>query len=374
MSGEIGGLSQRPQAAESPSVQSRTTTARVRDNTSRVKPGKLFFITLSLNKESFYEGIREDFVNSFEGVVTFCCAIEQSGKSELVSRHLHCFLEFEEALLLADLRSFIVALFEDCKLDIQACRSKRNVLKYISKEDRLVYFNCKESLLHFNYRAYVWAKNTPVFRFADLFVMEHRNQYRYLMKYHAEVRKDLINKFEGLKPMTDTYFGWALECSMWWNDIIQKSIVKKRLKLFLYGLSNVGKSSFIEKMIGLDNLKYIYYPGVGKFFMQDFDETFHRIIVFEEFDISNYCLSMLKRLLEGRPYAYSVKCESDKVIAFNGPIIFVSNDDVCDDEAFKNRLLIVNAETKYWTQGTCQIPKVEPVDVQEISSEEELSD
>lgn len=36
----------------------------------------------------------------------------------------------------------------------------------------------------------------------------------------------------------------------------------------------------------------------------------------------------MKRLLEGRPYAYPVKCVLDLIISFKGPVIFVSNDDI----------------------------------------------
>lgn len=354
-------------SAPSTSVQSRTTIARVRDNdsvgVSRLKPGHLFFITLSLNEGSFYPVIRQDFVECFEGVVTYCCAIEKSSEQSLVSFHLHCFLEFADALHINDLRNYIVACFPEFKLDIQACRSKRNVLKYISKEDKLVYYNCSSKLLHFNYRAYMWATSSNYFKFSDDFVMEHRNQYRFLQKYFYEVKKDVLNDFKCFNRVSNSYFGWALEVAVWWNDMIKNKFIKKRKQLYLFGLSNVGKSSYIETIIGYENLKFIFYPGVGKFFMQDFDCNFHKVIVFEEFEIKYHCVSMLKRLLEGRSYAYPVKCEGDRVIIFNGPIIFVSNDNNITDEALINRLLIVNAETKFWEQEICQIPKAEEEEI-----------
>lgn len=51
---------------------------------------------------------------------------------------------------------------------------------------------------------------------------------------------------------------------------------------------------------------------------------------------------MLKRLLEGRNYAYPVKCSLYQIFKFNGPIIFVSNNSVddCNDKA---QLLLINA-------------------------------
>lgn len=61
-------------------------------------------------------------------------------------------------------------------------------------------------------------------------------------------------------------------------------------------------------------------------------------------------MNTLKRLLEGRAYAYPVKCELDKNIQFYGPVIFVSNfniEDECQDEALLGRLINI--------QGNCRL-------------------
>lgn len=44
---------------------------------------------------------------------------------------------------------------------------------------------------------------------------------------------------------------------------------------------------------------------------------------------------MLKRLLEGRSFAYPVKDVADKIICLRGPIIFVSNYKKIEDLALK---------------------------------------
>lgn len=62
--------------------------------------------------------------------------------------------------------------------------------------------------------------------------------------------------------------------------------------------------------------------------MQGFDPFFYKVTVFEEFNIQLYKGSFLKHLLEGRPYAYPVKCGSDSIFSFKGPIIFIPNDDI----------------------------------------------
>lgn len=47
--------------------------------------------------------------------------------------------------------------------NIQTVKSKRNVLKYISKEDVELITNVKSSLLHFNCRCYEWASGISKF-------------------------------------------------------------------------------------------------------------------------------------------------------------------------------------------------------------------
>lgn len=324
---------------------------------TRNRPGTLFFVTLSVLNIS--SNIRRDFVNIFDDLVSYCCCLENSWKSSEVSWHIHCFLEFKCKILLVDLREFIVCNFPDLKLDIQSVRNRSNCLKYISKEDTSLYTNIKSSCLNFNYRVFEWAKRSYKFDVTDPFVVEHRFCYRYLNKYFDQYKRNCkFDKWDDLYPCVDAFQNWSLECAVWWNTYYKKYTVK-RPALYLYGKSNVGKSSFIESLIGPRNLKYVFYPGVGKFFMQDFDEQYHKVIVFEEFDYQYCCVSMLKRLLEGKAYSYPVKCMSDRVIEFRGPIIFVSNYREITEEAVLNRLKIVHADVPYWHHEKARIPKVE---------------
>lgn len=151
----------------------------------------------------------------------------------------------------------------------------------------------------------------------------------------------------------------------WFNNIVYslENILKvyKRQQIFIHGPTNVGKSSLVEKLIGRSNLKYVFYPGLGKFFMQSFDIHFHKFIVFEEFNIRFFKPSFLKRLLENRSYAYPVKCGSDNIFAFNGPIFFVSNEDireVCYDSGLLGRLKIIDAYTPFWQGILKEVPFV----------------
>lgn len=351
-----------------------STESGDRNKSTRAKPGRLFFITLAVAE--VYSSIREDFLLAFEGypIVSYLVALEESRQSLEVSNHLHCYLEFEEPILLTVLRDIIVSVFDDLHLDIQSCRSKRNCLKYCSKEDVNLHTNVKESLLHINYRLYCWAKRTACFRHTDPFVVEHRNNYIFLSKYLRDFKLYGGECRCILRPLDFCWMGWALTVIMWWNDVI-KGFSHKRKCLYLHGPSNTGKTSLIELLIGRNNMKYVFYPGVGKFFMQDFDGNFHKIILFEEFNYSFCVVSKLKRLLEGKKDSYAVKCCSDKLILFRGPIIFISNFEEVGDYALRNRLLFVSADTPYYREAKGPLPKTEGLSqgspIYVISSEEE---
>ncbi|KAK9758453.1 hypothetical protein QE152_g604 [Popillia japonica] len=126
--------------------------------------------------------------------------------------------------------------------------------------------------------------------------------------------------------------------------------MKKRVALYLYGPTNVGKTCFVSKLIGLHNERYVYYPSQDvRFFMEGFRENFFKIIVFEEFNVRNFYISMLKRPCEGRTYSYPVKHAPAKLITFRGPVIFISNFHEILDPALKSRLEIVYADVPFWT-------------------------
>lgn len=80
------------------------------------------------------------------------------------------------------MRKYISDLFPDIHFDLQKCKSKRNVLKYISKEDDQMFTNIKFGNFSFFYRACKWSDNKENFNFSDPFVAEHKNNYNYLQK------------------------------------------------------------------------------------------------------------------------------------------------------------------------------------------------
>lgn len=359
-------------AAPTRNAGPKTPDRRVRDKVasdaesgikSRRKPGRSFFVTISLGE--VYNTVREDFIQFFTNIVTFCVAVEISKVSSSVENHLHAFLEFDSPCFVDELADYI-RVFAACNhVNVQPCRSRKSCLRYISKEDRDLYFNCRVTELNFNYRAYHWAKNAVRFSFIDPFVMEHRFCYRFLQQVFSDVKKESEVSFQGFKVHPLVYgLSWVDSVCTWWNSRVLTHGYKRK-QLYLWGESNTGKSSFVERLVGKRNQSFIFNPDIGKFAYSDFDNSLHKIIIFEEFDLKYHVISFLKRLLEGRTFAAPVKCGPPKYIKFNGPVIFVSNENLPNDvdNALRNRLLVVEADSDFWphyeANSALPAPKVE---------------
>lgn len=299
-------------------------------------------------------------------LLSYCIAKENSDTSEKVSYHIHCWLNFLEDINCVEIRELLEIYFPDCNYDIQPCRSSRNTLKYISKEDKHLLTNVSTSKLSFNYQLFIWAEKTETFSFTDPFVVNNHQKYLFLQKYHAEFRSKIPVEFE-LKPFEVTYSGWAMDVILWFNEAINNTKHKFPM-LYLYGDTNVGKTSLIELLIGDKNMKYVFYPDIGKFAFQDLYPNFHKIILFEEFDCKYHCTGNLKRLLERKPFKASVKCSVGRIIDFKGLIIFVSNFDSFEDEALRSRVKYVHASSPFWLEEKVLLPKTEV----QVSDQEEI--
>jgi hypothetical protein len=101
----------------------------------------------------------------------------------------------------------IVLSFHEGTLNVRSVKSRRNVLKYISKEDKELITNIRESELSFYYRTICWARRTQAFRYNDPFVLEHPQYYRLLQEVHKEVqsRQDSRSTAPAQKLSTNLY-------------------------------------------------------------------------------------------------------------------------------------------------------------------------
>jgi hypothetical protein len=239
---------------------------------SRIRRSKQFFVPVS--PLEYYEGIREDFLCQSDDIEEYCVSIESHEVNNKV--RLHAYLQFYNLLDVLDVRD-CVSWFEGT-INIQNVKSKRNVLKYITKEDKDAYFNCTEASLSY-YRARAWSTRTRTFRYDDPFVLEYPQYYRLLSELHREV----AIRSNGNKP---TY-----KCpEMWWPGwcmSVLLSMVKKirgRMwqSVYIYEPSGVGKTFIVKECFRCLGISNIYMPVPGRFFFGDFQPRFYDCVLFEE--------------------------------------------------------------------------------------------
>lgn len=363
------------------SAPSRSSASTVVNKVKGVRTvaSSCYFITLRLN--TFYDTIREDIALSFVDFlqIVVSAELDRSTKTNVSLYHYHIFVRLQYREYFDQMREYIELVFNNpVYLDVRNCRSPKSVLKYITKSDRDAYvFGVKVSELSFYYQAFDWARSVDRFDTTHPFVAAHWVKYRYLERFFNEVHDVSRDGIPSFKRVDQSYYGWPLECATWWNGTLRPWF-HKRKALYLEGPTSIGKSSYIEKLIGRKNLKYVYYPSGGLFFMQGYTHH-HRIIIFEEFHMPNFHAFQLKRLLEGKPFAYPVKCGADLLITFKGPIIFISNENNIDDDALRARMFFVSAEQAFWELVTCVVPKdevdaVPETEVVDVSSSSDLEE
>lgn len=195
---------------------------------ARVRHTDQFFLTVG--PCDYYESICEDFTSFFEDLETYCVGIEKYKVNN--KDHILAYLKFKSLYFLSEVRD-CVSWFES-SINVQPVRSRRNVLKYVSKEDEKVYFNCRIGELSFYYRSLDWARNTRSFRFMDPFVMEHPNYYRVLQDLHFEVhaRHSCVQR---VVPYVEKFYpGWGLEILLHLHQQLRRST---KQGLYVFGVS-----------------------------------------------------------------------------------------------------------------------------------------
>lgn len=231
----------------------RKLDVTVTKSNKKKKPGKLFFVTIQLAfKPDLTERSRLIANVEIAGykLITYCVAAEVSEVSSAYSYHLHAFFEFEELIFVEELCKYLQSVYDGVNVDVRPCRSKKACLKYISQEDIWLYTNVKVSSLHFNYRCYNWAKNIRKFDHTHPFVTEHRFCYKFLKNYYEDFVKNSVGKFGGLREFNGTvYKNWMLDVVSWWNECVRAIQYDmwgtKRKQLYIFGNTNVGKSTLI---------------------------------------------------------------------------------------------------------------------------------
>lgn len=330
---------------------------------------KQWFVTVG--PLEYYDSIRRDFLLYYEDIEEYCVSIETNSTNK-ANVHLHAYLKFYDLVTFEYVKECLPV---SVTINVQQAKSRRNVLKYITKEDENPEFNMSPSELSFAYRARSWARNTQTFRFYDPFVLEHPQYYRVLLELHKEITDRRRYKAPVVPHLSTWYPGWAMRM---YEAVI--SFIKRQTtrQVYLYGPSGTGKTftlSLLLRELGLSNA---YMPVPGQFFFGDFTNSYD-CVMFEEFDFDRFKLnfSQIKRLLNAERFSVDVKGSRQRIIVARCPVFFVSNFEPPYDRAFTRRIEIIHAVEEMEGKARIAVPKEEPdapPSYIEISSDSESED
>ena len=92
-------------------------------------------------------------------------------------------------------------------------------------------------------------------------------------------------------------------------------------------------------------------PHDERFAWEGFDETKFSVMVIDEFDIKEYNISDLKKVLEGKPLIAGQKGSSARRIKLQMPMIFISNL-ALPDESDKKNARYIGLNSRFKVVGT----------------------
>ncbi|CAF1067526.1 unnamed protein product [Brachionus calyciflorus] len=364
------------------SEESETSTNQQNNNlrSNTIKRSRLFAVTVS------YINVSKAVV--FDLLEEFCCRLLVAEEPHFNNEpHHHIYMRTLEKLKIKEIRSIINTVYQRPQIEeedgesnyavngvlVQTVRNEVNYLKYITKFDvKPIFMGILESNLSFYYNTIRWATTNVDFQYTDPHVLNYPQYYKLLEKVHVNVQnKNKHEKVEKLRPFLNVQSeevqnSWQNEVIIWWNDWIVNGFKHKKHQLFLWGPSNTGKTTFIHSLIKTcvnppseqeDQDENFYEeqifrptPNEKRFAWQEFDSSLHNITLIDEFDITEYNVTDLKKILSGECLIANRKGQTSQKIQLRMPMIFISNlpppvnDMSTQMQGFRERIKIVKAD------------------------------
>lgn len=141
---------------------------------------------------------------------------------------------------------------DDCqsRLTLKTVKTADRDISSISCDPDAIFFNVDNSKLNLIYRAVYWARRTPVWSDVDFFVISNNNNKGKIKSIHTAVRQSMkIKPSFKLFPTTPRFNDWRDHVIIWWNNIVKEGYSTKMPQLYLFGASNVGKTTFISEIL-----------------------------------------------------------------------------------------------------------------------------
>lgn len=257
-------------------------------------------------------------------------------------RHHHILLETKESFFLTEIRELMVVFIGDDEhsIDVQCCRSVRNWLVYLSKDDYCPFLhNVRVSELSLFARSKHHAKTTYRYprRIArdDGFIIAAGQNSRFVIgvieEHIAELRRRRDHSRTRIEPNR--------RCD------ITNDVLSTLQHLYLEGPPGYGKTELIDFCIQGQRVWKCGEPS--QFMFGTLTEEFN-VILFEDFDIEKYkpYMSTILSLMDSKPVTISKKYEDDKTLVIRAQFIFTSNFPIGSNEHFRRRVKEVYVQHK----------------------------
>lgn len=303
-----------------------------------------------------FEGDRDLFeewiVECFDGAITrYAVALEEHYDG---TPHLHAYVQLpNESEELpdpptADTFTASLTVWLDKGCDVQACRSVKTWLKYITKEDQLAILrqvSPHECSLYL--QTAILAKKRA-FRWNDPHVAAHANTahvVRNMWEAFREENEDDVScsMVPYPLPLAVGEFTWMRNAVAIINNYIAQPDFK-RPHLYLWGEPNSGKSTFVNCLLDLMGWTPVFpLKFKSSFWLSQIDKTKH-VILMDDFRPDDYVESELLNLLQGGYMSRQKKGQDPTTFRWRKPIILTSNVAFADlSEPLRVRLRPVKA-------------------------------
>lgn len=273
----------------------------------------------------------------------YCVTLEH-GSGINCCNHVHCYFKFVNRFTYENIIKYYSDLFIDldCNITVhvESVKCLRSYLKYITKEDVEPYFdNVNANHFSFNYHCHKNLKCMTTWDPSNWFVVEHRNCYKFLEQLYYKIHNNYVRCYSYIWPWIGLDVDWFYEFESWYLNFVSTKWYHKKKHCYLYGISNAGKSTACRLLLSC-LFNRVYYASDAYPFGGFFSST-HRAIVFDEFDIRKYDLSVLNKCLEGNEFHCNQKYIAERIETCHVPVIFISNDEPPNIDSFLNRVVVI---------------------------------
>lgn len=223
---------------------------------------------------------------------------------------------------LAEVQEMVATLVDNNGYDLQLCKSRRNWLIYITKEDAHPYLkNVRVSELSLFARAQHHFKTTYTkpgeINRADGFMLSCGNFRNAVL----DMGYDHINKLRCVYQSRRDTREPNIRCG-WTRKIIAE--FNRGAHLYIFGAPGVGKTELIDYLSKDKNTWRCGYPDKWCFGTLKEENT---IALFEDYDHTKAALvqSTILSIMDRKPVSISKKYENDSIKMFGCVCIFISN-------------------------------------------------